>query len=636
MKENGEKQYKIFLSYRGSSEICTNFIEMLYKEMRTNQNAREILGNVYYSEDINLGNFVEEIENVMPSIEYFVIPYFKGFFKDFLNQDGSCNKESVTRKEIESDFRHNCKNYVVVYLDDSDMDAREARLIFGENANKLIHAKKIVCPQNGEMNVTLKELAQNVTEDIINKECEGIHFSTMLNNDENNIHLMFKNEAEDPNEYSIYYRLLNCKKITFLNFAGTSLISADKIADGYRSTKKMQRWFAENLLKGKMEADVILVNPLSDAAKDAALYKMYPNNRTIDKDEIIFNNLEQLLMMKFSGPDVKLNIYLTEIAIPYGIFYVEYERSVFDYMKVDLYAPVISSDDKRPSFYIKKDNNETRLMYEFFVNNLNQIMNQTSMPIVRNIKPCWMLKHEIVHRGKLNGALVEHTFSAVKECISQRKSVEVDLLVLADDSVVVWRDESMREFGFNSMLSELDAESFTSIRCQAKEKEDFHSEMMFLSEFLSLVDGEISVLFEIKSNITTEKLQDSKEKAIHIASCVMNELKQYRGRYSIHSSNPYALEYVKSINSKILCGQITLDMRNDYEDTPDCVKEMHKNRTFDEIFSPDFISCKISDIHKNYILSYCYIKNIPLLGWVVKDDNDKKNALCCDGLIVEG
>lgn len=636
MNGSNEKQFKIFLSYRGTSTICTSFIENLYEEMNTNQNAKEILGNVYYSREVNnLGNFMEEIDKVMPYVEYFVIPYFSGYFKDFLNPDGTPNQESVTRIEIESSFKHKCQNYVVVYLDDSEMDIREARLIFKENANKLIHAKKIVCLNNGEESIDLKEFAQRVTEDIINNECMGMRFSTMLNDDENNIHLMFKNEAEDPNKYSTYYRLLNCKKVTFLNFAGTSIISGPKIADSYRSTQKMQKWFAENLLNGKIEADVILVNPLSEAAKDAALYKMYPNNRKKEKNEIIFNNLEDLLMMKFSDPSVKLNIYLTEIAIPYGIFYVEYAQSKFDYMKVDLYAPVIATDNNRPSFYIKKDNNKTQLMYEFFINNLNQIMNQAALPVVRNIKSCWMLREEIIHRGKLNGKLVEHSISAIKECKLQKKSVEVDLLVLADESVVVWRDENMREFGFNSMLSELNAESFDAIRCQAKEKGDYHSEMMFLSEFIELVDGEINVLFEIKSNITTDKLQDSKEKAEHVASCVMNELEQYRGRYSIHSSNPYVLKYVKSRNSRILCGQITLDMENGYEDTPDCAKEMHKNRTFDKIFSPDFISCKVSDIHKNYILSYCYVKNIPLIGWVVRDDNDRKDALCCDGVIVE-
>lgn len=161
---------------------------------------------------------------------------------------------------------------------------------------------------------------------------------------------------------SLEEREKGAKEIRLMNYAGTSFFSGSTIADCYPD--EWQTWFQDALNNG-LKATVILTKSDSYAAEDAALYKMYPRNGTsVDKSTIISENKKGMILYKYDNPEVKLEAFETEIALPYALFETIFDDESNNHIKVDLYSPLTNDDGKRPSFIVyKKDNDE---LYKHF------------------------------------------------------------------------------------------------------------------------------------------------------------------------------------------------------------------------------------------------------------------------------
>ena len=140
---------------------------------------------------------------------------------------------------------------------------------------------------------------------ISNSEMENDIISRITSR-EPNVYLTSKEETEDKKKFPFKKRLYAIDKITLMNFAGTTFISSVNIAAEYPD--EYSKWFSEGIIEGKIEADIILTNPRSQAAKDAADNKMFPKGRKKDTDLIINDNINTLLSWKDQNPDAKLNI----------------------------------------------------------------------------------------------------------------------------------------------------------------------------------------------------------------------------------------------------------------------------------------------------------------------------------------
>lgn len=111
-----------------------------------------------------------------------------------------------------------------------------------------------------------------------------------------NVFISNKDETEDENKYRFEERVYGIDKIILMNFAGTTFSSSLDIALSY--IDDYSKWFKDKLKNGKLEADIILTNPRSLAAKDAAMYKMFPDGKNVGSEEIIAHNINVLLKIR--------------------------------------------------------------------------------------------------------------------------------------------------------------------------------------------------------------------------------------------------------------------------------------------------------------------------------------------------
>lgn len=459
-------------------------------------------------------------------------------------------------------------------------------------------------------------------------------------------------------------RMYKINRIIMVNFAGTSFISGVEVASIYNTTNKYSKWFKENILNGCIEADIILTNPRSQAALDAANYKMKPTGQSINSEDIILDNINKLIRWKKEHRKAKINIRLTNMALPYGIMCMENDEDYTqNYMKVDLYSCLPGDDRNRPSFYIYQTDQNTNTLYQFLKLNMNSIWEKAEK-LTHFMSANWLKESamkEIIHRGKINKQTKEHSISGIFRCITLGFPMEVDLLQLNDGTIILGRDCMMRRksggeaFELSSLsiitVRKIHTDDYVMINNRGEEEllPFLFEETLTFEEFLQLVNGKVPIIIEIKKpysgSIVTDDIKQFVDKAVH---CV----RYYDGKFAFHSANPMVLTCIKQLDETILCGQITWNFEG--TDVSDEYKALHRGCEFipdsgnskSSFIYPDFISCKVQELSDSKYRNKLYAckekiwkktgKKPPILCWTVKTEQDLDDSKrWTDGSILE-
>lgn len=642
-----EKNYRIFLSYRGNTE-GKQFESDLYNYFKEDPFWKERYGGIYFSPDSDpTGNFKTDINPIMNSVEFFIMPLTADYFDDFWDENNnSPNPDSVTYMEILAAIK-NKVHFICIAFDGFEMDRVKLKRLFENDSDLIDGAKLLKYSSKNKEDIFMQICDITLKKDII---IGGV--SKIIKDNTPNVHMSFKSDTENKKRYPFYQKLYDVNSITLLNFASSSFISGIDIARIYNESDSLKRWFSYNLAKGKITANIILTDPLSYAAKDAAQFKMFPVDRTIPADEIILYNMNKLFEFMNKNPNAKLNVYLTKIALPYGIMITNHKNPENNHMKIDLYSPVIEHDGKRPSFYLLENDKDTAALYEFFKDNVLNIKENYSYTFNGHPDVEWMKNRHtpIIHRGVIKNGLLPHTKRAFDACIEARLPMEVDLLCLNDGagSIIVGREDQIVKYN---------NKEFTLSDCRISDirkinKEVGENKILTLEEFLQLINGKIPVILEIK---TKEKVLDKKintyvERITKIVTSYLRKCSDifiynygsdnntYSHGVAIHSSNPYVLKRIKEINCMIPCGIISQDFSEIINDVGYDFVKLHSETKFLEIFDPDFISYNIDFLDNGIAQSIKEKKGIPVLGWTVKNEDDQLNAMDynCDNIIIEG
>lgn len=640
--------YRIFLSYRGESEGLDSaglvFANELYKYYHNDPFYYERYGRIYLSTETDkTGNFIKSIPFVMKNVKYFIMPLTQKYFADFWNEENNCpNRSSVTYLEITEAIKNKAE-FICVAFPEFIMDNEVIKKLFGNDAEIISGAKLLRYTGDNK-----EEIFVEICDETLKKDVSFNGIGDIIGNTIPNVFLSFKSETEDKIKYPFYQKLFDIKSITLLNYASSTFISGIDIAMVYKENDSLKRWFSYHLAKGDIIANIILTNPISSAAKDAADYKMYPDNRTIPSEQIILHNMNKLFEFMKENPQAKLNVYLTNIALPYGIMMTEHRNPDNNHIKIDLYAPVIDSDSKRPSFYLLQNDERTSLLYDFFKGNIQNIMNNYAYPFDGHPDIAWMKnKHtHIIHRGMLKKGSRPHTQKSIYECINTQLPIEVDLLPIIDGTETVLVGRSDELFSYNGKTISLADCSASDIRkINRNQNED---RIITLNELLNMVSGKIPVLLEIKSNKTPLDKETNQfietiintvsDYLMRCSSFFSNQTRSYSHGIAIHSSNPYVLKRIKEINCMIPCGIISTDFSKIAPDAnPDFI-ELHRNKRFLEIITPDFISYDVRYLNNGIANQIKKDFNIPLLVWTVRNEEDQLDAedYKCDNIIIEG
>ena len=638
-----EKECRVFLSYRGNSEGKA-FCERLYSFLKSDPAWEQIYGEIFYSpQSAKLGhNFKKDLKTIMRSVKFFVMPLTQGYYDDFMEKNKRRpNDNSITYHEIHAALEAGSR-FICIGFPGCDVESDSLlKKLFGKDFDRITCSIRRQYDPEKE-----KELFLEISDSILRDDYNVTGMADIMKNCSPNVFMSFKEDTEEKVAFPFYQKLYDVKKITLLNYASTSFVSGMDIASIYEESDFLKRWFSYHLIKGDIEADIVLTAPHSSAAYDAALYKMYPDGLTKNTSDIILHNLNTLFRFKRTNPEAKLNVYLTQIALPYGVMMTEHRDPKNNHIKADLYAAVTGDDGRRPSFYLMKQDATTKALYVFFRENVKRIMREYSFPFNGHPDVSWLLNKEkpIIHRAVIRGDMLPHSRRSYDACIGGKYPVEVDLLQMRDGTIIVARDDfDLRPYGIDKRLSEFDCRDLRDLNSQMEP-----DRILTLDEFLEYIGGKIPLLIEIKTDgkEMTPQLENYTDK-------IVKKLQQYADQYchrfsleyastgtglAVHSADPNVLQRIKTLDCTIPCGIITRDFSDIKEEVGEEFCQMHAMGSYTEIVAPDFISCDVNYLQSGPAMDLCEKLQIPLLGWTVRDGESQhiSEDYNCSNMIIEG
>ncbi len=231
----------------------------------------------------------------------------------------------------------------------------------------------------------------------------------------------------------------------------------------------------------------------------------------------------------------------------------------------------------------------------------------------------WLVETPIAHRGFHDKNNPENSLAAFARAIEKGYAIELDVQLLADETVVVFHDDSLaRMTGNDGYIKYLNKEDLKALSLKGT-KETIPT----LEEVLKFVDGRVPLLIEIKNKYKVGKLEQK----------VIDLLKNYKGKYAVQSFNPFSLGYFRQHAPQILRGQLAGYLKNEKSlswISKFLLKRMRFNK---KVSQPDFIAYEAAALPNRFVRKY---KNLPLLAWAIKSKEEYlKIVKYCDNIIFE-
>ena len=240
----------------------------------------------------------------------------------------------------------------------------------------------------------------------------------------------------------------------------------------------------------------------------------------------------------------------------------------------------------------------------------------------------WLLARPIAHRGLHDSAqgVIENTASAVLAAIEAKYAIECDVQVTADGEAVVFHDFMLERLAEGS--GPVDAMAADAIGKLALRGSADH--IMRLSDWLTLVDGRVGVVIEIKSRFDGDT---------RLLQRVIEVTREYEGPFALKSFDPALIAKLREIAPTIIRGIVAM---NDYED------RCHGSLSRAEIHAianllhfsqtrPDFLSWHVADLPCAAPFLCRTQLGIPVTAWTVRTAEERERAsLHADQMVFEG
>lgn len=229
----------------------------------------------------------------------------------------------------------------------------------------------------------------------------------------------------------------------------------------------------------------------------------------------------------------------------------------------------------------------------------------------------WLWEKNLYHRGKYdNKKVYENTIDAFKASIDADAPFEFDVQLTSDLEVVCFHDDSLKRlFNRERLVNDISYKRLNKLRDDLQ--------VPTLKEVLSLVDGKVGLMIELKN---------TKRKYNKILVEKVNELlKAYKGKYVIVSFNSFMLSEFRRLNKDAFIGRICSSKID---------KFWHKvaatSRVLNLVAKPDFISCHLESISREMLAKY-KSKGYKIIGWTLTDkEKEQEYKKDYDNFIVEG
>ncbi len=209
------------------------------------------------------------------------------------------------------------------------------------------------------------------------------------------------------------------------------------------------------------------------------------------------------------------------------------------------------------------------------------------------------------HRGlhDLQQGVPENSLPAFKRAVEAGFGIELDVQMTKDGQVVVFHDFDLkRAAGVDRQIDSYTYEELQSVPLFASREK-----VPLFSEVLSLVNGQVPLIVEIKyKNITAG-----------VCEAVQKLLKNYPGPYCIESFHPQALMWFRRYAPQVTRGQLAMRPR-DMEKGRKPQYAVAEHLLLNWATKPDFIAY---DIRGRYSLSKNLCRKLygcPSIAWTVQ------------------
>lgn len=216
-----------------------------------------------------------------------------------------------------------------------------------------------------------------------------------------------------------------------------------------------------------------------------------------------------------------------------------------------------------------------------------------------------LLRHPFAHRG-VHSEFPENSLPAFAKAVELNMGIELDIHLTTDNKVVVFHDDNLKRMtGVNEYVKLNSYEQLQKYKLQNTEYT-----IPLLSEVLSLVNGKVPILIELKTNNNMKRLVAELKKL----------LENYKGEIFLQSFNPFALSKCYKQMPQYLRGQLSSFFA---KDRINILKKLPIKKLLFKRFSHiDFVSYNIENLPNKYVNH----TNLPVLAWTVRTKEDYNKA----------
>lgn len=227
------------------------------------------------------------------------------------------------------------------------------------------------------------------------------------------------------------------------------------------------------------------------------------------------------------------------------------------------------------------------------------------------------------HRGLHDENVSENSLKAFAMAAECGYGIELDVRLTKDEQLIVFHDETLKRLcGREDAIRELTWEQLRQVCLPDGQR------IPLLEEVIGLISGRVPLLVEIKSS--------------RIGDCRVSEklhemLKDYDGRYTVQSFDPFQLRWFKRHAPQVIRGQLAQRAEwNGPFRLRSIPMMMAGCLVFNRISVPDYVAYRMEDTNR---FTYCMMRRVYRPGlavWTVRSaaEAEKMKAIC-DAVIFE-
>ena len=227
------------------------------------------------------------------------------------------------------------------------------------------------------------------------------------------------------------------------------------------------------------------------------------------------------------------------------------------------------------------------------------------------------------HRGLHDATKAENSLSAFNAAVEAGFGIELDVRLSKDGVLMVFHDDTLeRVCADPRRVIDLTAEELSAISLSGT-----HDAVPTFKQVLSLVDGKVPLLVEIKENAGDSS----------VTAETVKMLKEYKGKYIVESFNPFSVKGAKAGLGDIPCGILATSEYGEKDKKYKLRNFALTNLLTNVLCRPSFIAYDRRDGGKFVLKLIGGLFGTPRIAWTVRSQEEEDAAIKqgFDGIIFE-